>query len=127
MIALALAVLAASPAHAALDAAWRTLPASAQGDSIALVLQRWELRGAPGVRPGEAAYALGQFRYARGEYAAAEAAYGRASARLDGEARAAARYGFALAALAQGHPTAARVAFDRIKLSSGCRADTDAK
>lgn len=115
LIAVASLLLASTrPADAALDAAWRALPASARGDSIALVLHGWELRGGPNVRPGEAAYALAQFRYARGEYAAAEAAFGRASARLDGVGRAAARYGFALAALAQGHPTAARVAFEDV-------------
>jgi len=118
-ILLAAVVLAApQPSHAALDAAWRALPASVPADSLAALLRVMEVRGARGVRPGEAAYALGQFRYARGEYGAAEEAFMRAYARLDGPDRPAARYGQALAALAAGNPGAAREAFERVAAES---------
>ena len=109
-----LAALLSAPALAEPGAAWRALPASTSADSVALVLRSWELRGGPGVRPGEAAFALGQYRYARGEYEPAAAAFVRAAARLDGADRTAARLGFARATLALGRAAAARPAFDEV-------------
>jgi tetratricopeptide (TPR) repeat protein len=113
-----LMALAAAPAHARPDAAWRALPARAPADSVMTVLLGWEQRGGPGVRAGEAGYALGQFRYARGEYEPAAAAFLRAAARLDGDDRAAARYGWALATFALGHATAARPVFEEVSRSN---------
>jgi hypothetical protein len=108
--ALALALLAPS-AHAGLDAAWKAIPARVPTDSLPSVLLAMEVRGAPGVRPGEAAYALGQFRYARGEYPAAVGPFLRAYTRLTGRDRWAARYAHALSSLALGNAAVARAAF----------------
>ncbi len=111
LAALVFLALLALPAQAGLDAAWKAIPARVPTDSLPVVLRAMETRGAPGVRPGEAAYALGQFRYVRGEYAPAADAYLRAYARLTGPDRPVARYAYALAALALGNTGAARVAF----------------
>lgn len=117
--ALALCALAyATAARAAGEAAWRALPARLPSDSIAVTLQAWEQRGGPAVPPGDAGYALGQFRYARGEYEAALAAYLRASARLSGDDRWAARRGAALAHLALGRAGAAGAIFEEVARSS---------
>jgi tetratricopeptide (TPR) repeat protein len=117
LTALLLMVLAAAPAHARTDAAWSALPLRVPADSVAMVFASWEGRGGPGVRPGEASYALGQFHYARGEYEPAAGAFLRAAARLAADDRAAARYGWALATFALGRATAARVAFDEVAQS----------
>ena len=106
-------------AHARLDSAWRSIPERVPTDSIADILRGWEQHPAAGVRPGEAGYALGQFYYARGEYAVAAGAYSRAATRLEGEERAAARYGWALAMFALGRASAAREAFDEVSQSNG--------
>ena len=115
----ALALLAAPPARAGLDAALRALPARTPPESLGRVLAGWEQRGTPGVRPGEAGYALGQFRYARGEFEPAAGAFLRAAARLGGEERTSARYGWALATFALGHAAAARAAFAEVAREGG--------
>jgi tetratricopeptide (TPR) repeat protein len=107
-------MLLALPAWAGLDAAWKAIPARVPADSLPAVLLAMETRGAYGVRAGEAAYALGQFRYARGEYAAALGPFLRAYARLAGRDRFVARYSQALASLALGNATAARAVFQEV-------------
>ena len=118
MILLLLLSVVAVPAWAGLDAAWVALPVRVPVDSVAVVLRTWEARGGPGVRPGEAGFALGQFCYARGEYEPAADAYQRAASRLDGDDRVMARYGWALATFALGRATSARAAFEEVSRSS---------
>ncbi len=113
--------LAAPAAWAGLESPWRAFPARASADSIERALRVMELRGGPGVRPGEAAFALGQLHYARGEYRQAADAYLRASARLGGADRIEARYAYALSALALGNAPAARTAFGEVAAGDGPR------
>lgn len=111
LLALLLLTITPLPAGAALDAAWRAIPPSVPAESLAFRLRALELRPAPRVGAGEAAFALGQFHYARGEYRQSSDAFLRASGRLTGADRAEARYWCGLVALALGNGPAARGAF----------------
>ncbi|MBI5169315.1 MAG: SPOR domain-containing protein [Candidatus Eisenbacteria bacterium] len=108
---LLLACVLATPAHAALEQAWRAIPARVPAESLAVRLRSMELRPVAGVSPGAAAFALGQLHYARGEYRQAVEAFTRASGRLTGAERGEARYWNGLSALALGEAGPARTAF----------------
>lgn len=102
-----MAMLSAVPASAALDAAWRAVPPSTPGDSLAIVLGALEARPQAGVRPGEVAFARGEFHYARGEYRQAAAAFARAAEKLTGSERGESRYRQGLSLLGANDPAAA--------------------
>lgn len=108
---LMLACVLATPAHAALEQAWRALSPSVPAESLGVRLRAMELRPVAGVSPGAAAFALAQLHYARGEYRQAADAFTRASGRLTGEERGEARYWLGLTSLALGDGAAARAAF----------------
>ena len=108
---LMLACVLATPAHAALEQAWRAIPARVPAESLGVRLRAMELRPVAGVSPGAAAFALAQLHYARGEYRQAADAFTRAAGRLAGEERGEARYWSGLTALALGDGTGARAAF----------------
>lgn len=111
MLALLISAVLATPAHAALEQAWRAIPARVPAESLGVRLRAMELRPVAGVSPGAAAFALAQLHYARGEYRQAADAFLRASGRLTGEERGEARYWSGLTALALGEGAAARAAF----------------
>ncbi|MBK7368369.1 MAG: SPOR domain-containing protein [Candidatus Eisenbacteria bacterium] len=100
VLALLLACVLVTPAHAALEQAWRALSPSVPAESLGVRLRAMELRPVAGVSPGAAAFALAQLHYARGEYRQAADAFLRASGRLTGEERGEARYWSRLTALA---------------------------
>lgn len=110
-------LLSAGPAHAGAADAWRAVPLRVPADSLPVALHALETRPASGMRPGDAAFALGQFHYARGEYEQAAAAFMRAYARLDGADHVAARYAYGLATLALGSTRTARAAFEDVARS----------
>ncbi|MFN8588574.1 MAG: SPOR domain-containing protein [Candidatus Eisenbacteria bacterium] len=112
--ALVLSFVLASPAHAALDAAWRALPPTLAADSLAPRLRMLELRPTATVSAGAAGFALGQLHYARGEYRQASDAFARSAGRLSGDERSEVRYWSGLTSLALSDPVAARTAFAQV-------------
>jgi tetratricopeptide (TPR) repeat protein len=115
---LVLLVLAV-PASGTGEAVWRAVRPGLASDSLPAALQALATQAGPGIRPGEAEYALGQYRYARGEYRAAADAFARAHARLAAPDRDEARYAFGLAQLALGEPARARSAFEDLAAAGG--------
>lgn len=96
---------------------WSRVPAGLPADSLGPVLRA--LESSPDhALAAEAARALGQFHHARGEYRAAAEAFGRAAARLEGYARAEARYHQGLACLGAREDGRARAAFEEVLRTS---------